>query len=504
MDTSIAFHHLESPFPEGFLWGGAIAACQCEGAWREGGKGPTVADVSRYKPGIDPSDYSAQHGITSDEIAQAMQTDDELMYPKRHGIDFYHRYREDIALFAEMGFKCLRVSIQWARIFPMGNEEEPNEAGLSFYEDMFKTMREHGIEPLVTLHHYDMPLYLSDHYQGWYDRRLVDLFARFVRVCFERYKGLVKYWITFNEIDSIFRHPYVTAGIVPDRFADANLEEVIYQAVHHQFVAAALATKELHEIDPDALMGCMITRTLTYPENCNPKNMLLSQRSNRENYFYSDVQARGAYPAFIFDYWDKHGIDVRFEQGDEEILRCYPADFVSFSYYMSLVDSVDADDREKVCGNLATGVKNPYLDVSEWGWQIDPDGLRYALVDMYDRYQKPLFIVENGLGARDVVEEDGSINDDYRIDYFRQHTRAIAEAIDDGVDVMGYTSWGCIDVVSTSTNQMSKRYGFVYVDLDDDGKGTYDRTKKKSFYWYRKVIETNGASLFLEDGGDER
>lgn len=482
-------------FPEGFMWGGAIAANQCEGAWNVDGKGMSVADCSTYKPYVDPKDYKAQHGITVVDIEKAMQSDDITLYPKRHGIDFYHRYKEDLDLFAEMGFKVLRVSIAWTRIFPTGLEAEPNEKGLAFYESLFTEMRKRNIEPLVTLHHYEMPLYLSNHYDGWYQRPVVDLFVKFCKVVFMHYRHLVKYWLTFNEIDSVFRHPFTTIGIVTERYPEEKQEEIIYQALHHQFVASSLATKYLRQIIPEAKMGCMITRTLTYPENCHPKNCMLALKDNRDNYFYSDVQVFGAYPAFVRKYWEKKGIEVHMEPGDEEILKCYTVDFVSFSYYMSMVSSIDAAKREKVNGNLSQGVKNPYLDVTEWNWQVDPLGLHYSLIDLYDRYRLPLFIVENGLGSKDKVEADGSIIDDYRIAYFRDHIQAIGDAIEDGVEVKGYTPWGCIDIVSMSTCQMSKRYGFIYVDLDDLGNGTYKRFRKKSFHWYKTVIASNGTDL---------
>lgn len=482
-------------FPEGFLWGGATAANQCEGAWNVDGKGLSVADCSKFKPDIDPKDYIAQHGITLQDIKEAMESEDTTLYGKRRGIDFYSRFREDLDLFAEMGFKVLRVSIAWTRVFPTGVEEQPNEKGLLYYEELFKEMRARNIEPLVTLHHYEMPLYLSDHYGGWYSREVIEMFVKFCKVVFNRYKHLVKYWLTFNEIDSIFRHPFTTAGIVTERYPKEKQEEIIYQALHHQFVASALATKYLHEIIPQAKMGCMVTRTLNYPENCHPKNCLLALKTNRENYFYSDVQVFGMYPRFIKEEWKAKGIFVKFNEEDEEILKSYPVDFVSFSYYMSLVSSIEAEKKEKVNGNVSTGVKNPYLDVTEWNWQVDPIGLEYSLVEMYDRYKKPLFIAENGIGAKDIVNDNGTVIDDYRIEYYRQHIEAIASAISDGVEVMGYTPWGCIDLVSMSTCQMSKRYGFIYVDADDYGNGTYTRIKKKSFYWYKKVIESNGVDL---------
>lgn len=483
-------------FPDNFLWGGAIAANQCEGAWNEDGKGMSVADVAMFKPNVDKKDYVSQWHIDMDDIRKARETDDVVYYPKRHGVDFYHHYEEDIALFAEMGFKTLRLSIAWTRLFPNGDEEKPNEKGLLFYENVFKCLRKHNIEPLVTLSHYEMPLYLVENYEGWASREVVDMFVKFATTCFERYKDLVKYWLTFNEIDSVFRHPFTTVGIVEDNYASKNeAEEAIYKALHHQLVASALVTKYAREIIPGAQIGCMVTKTLTYPETCNPEDIYLAMMDNRTNNLYTDVQVRGKYPLWIKKLWEDKGFEIPILEGDEEILAAHTVDFISFSYYMSMVQSIHAEKREKVGGNLTTGVKNPYLSTSEWGWQIDPKGLEISLIDLYDRYQKPLWIVENGLGYNDVVNEDGTIEDDYRINYFVDHFKAIGHAIENGVEVMGYTSWGCIDIVSASTSQMSKRYGFIYVDVDDYNKGTYKRLKKKSFDWYKKVIETNGEIL---------
>lgn len=483
-------------FPDNFLWGGAIAANQCEGAWNEDGKGMSVADVAMFKPNVDKKDYVSQWHIDMDDIRKARETDDVVYYPKRHGVDFYHHYEEDIALFAEMGFKTLRLSIAWTRLFPNGDEEKPNEKGLLFYENVFKCLRKHNIEPLVTLSHYEMPLYLVENYEGWASREVVDMFVKFATTCFERYKDLVKYWLTFNEIDSVFRHPFTTVGIVEDNYASKNeAEEAIYKALHHQLVASALVTKYAREIIPGAQIGCMVTKTLTYPETCNPEDIYLAMMDNRTNNLYTDVQVRGKYPLWIKKLWKDKGFEIPILEGDEEILAAHTVDFISFSYYMSMVQSIHAEKREKVGGNLTTGVKNPYLSTSEWGWQIDPKGLEISLIDLYDRYQKPLWIVENGLGYNDVVNEDGTIEDDYRINYFADHFKAIGHAIENGVEVMGYTSWGCIDIVSASTSQMSKRYGFIYVDVDDYNKGTYKRLKKKSFDWYKKVIETNGEIL---------
>ncbi|WP_077616109.1 glycoside hydrolase family 1 protein [Caenibacillus caldisaponilyticus] len=477
-------------FPEGFLWGGAISANQAEGAWNVGGKGLSTADVAVYRKHLKRDEYEKHYLITNEQIEEAMKDPTDKKYPKRRGIDFYHRYKEDLALFAEMGFKVLRTSIAWTRIFPRGDESEPNEEGLRFYENLFKEMRKHGIEPLVTLSHYEMPLYLVNEYGGWTNRKVVDFFVHYAKTVFSRYKELVKYWLTFNEIDSIIRHPFTSGGIVPERFE--HLEQAIFQALHHQFVASALAVKYCHEIIPDAKIGCMLTRLLTYPYSCHPEDVLLAQKDNQFNYFSSDVQVRGEYPKFMNRYFREKNIVIEKKVGDDEILKQHTVDFLSFSYYMSLVNSINAEQMDKVCGNIAGGVKNPYLETSEWGWQIDPVGLRIALNDLYDRYQIPLFVVENGLGATDKIEEDGSIQDDYRIDYLKKHIEQVYEAIQDGVEVMGYTSWGCIDIISASTSEMEKRYGFIYVDQDNDGNGTLKRIPKKSFYWYKEVISENG------------
>lgn len=485
-----------SKFPNGFMWGGAIAANQAEGAWNIDGKGISVADVAKYKPNIDKKDYVSQWHVTPEEMKEAMNTNDEIYYPKRRGIDFYHRYKDDIKLFAEMGFKTLRVSIAWTRIFPKGIEDIPNEKGLLFYEELFKELKKYNIEPLVTLSHYEMPLYLVENYRGWESRKVVDMFVKFSKVCLLRYKDLVKYWITFNEIDSVFRHPFTTVGILEENYkSKREAEEAIYQALHHQFVASSITTKYAHQIIPDSKIGCMITKTITYPETCNPVDVYLAQKDNRNNSFYSDVQVFGEYPKHILKYFEKNQINIKMLEGDLELLKQHTVDFISFSYYMSMVQSINADNREKVGGNLLTGVKNPYLETSDWGWQIDPVGLKISLIDLYDRYHLPLWIVENGIGAIDKIEDDGTIQDDYRIDYFRKHFEQISEAIEEGVECIGYTSWGCIDIISASTSQISKRYGFIYVDLDDLGNGTYNRIKKKSFYWYKKVIESNGNLL---------
>lgn len=480
-------------FPKDFLWGGAIAANQVEGGWNVDGKGLSVADIASYKPYVDNKDYAAHMGISTAIIEDAIADKTDKWYPKRRGIDFYHRYKEDLALFSELGFKTLRLSIAWTRLFPTGEEEHPNEKGIAFYLAVFKEMKRLGIKPIVTLSHYEMPLALSLKYNGWVNRRVIDDFVRFATVCFEAFGEYVEYWLTFNEIDSIHRHPFTTAGIVPDKCTPGKEEQEIYQALHHQFVASALVTKIAHEKNTNNKVGCMLTKLMTYPLTCAPIDVELTLKKNLENNFYTDVQVKGEYPKMIEAALKNRGITIKITSEERQILKENTVDFLSFSYYMSMSESGDPE-AERTPGNTVLGVKNPYLPSTDWGWQIDPKGLKIALIELYDRYNIPLMIVENGMGSVDIVE-NGAIHDPYRVDYFKAHFKQMKEAIDEGVDLIGYTSWAPIDLVSAGTSQMSKRYGFIYVDADDEGNGTYDRSKKDSFNWYQEVIATNGASL---------
>lgn len=465
-------------FPENFLWGGAVAANQCEGAYLEDGKGLSIQDVMPQGV-VGP----VTDGPTKDNLKQT-------------GTDFYHQYESDIRLLAGMGFKVFRTSIAWSRIFPGGDETEPNEAGLAFYDRVFDTCRSFGIEPLVTLSHYETPLHLARTYGGWKDRRLVDFYLRYCETVFRRYKNKVKYWITFNEINSVWHFPFMSAA-VPAAAKDLSEQEK-YQIAHHEFVVSAKATELLHSIIPDGKMGCMVLGTPNYPMTPNPDDIIAMMEKDRECLFFADVHARGAYPAYAKKKWERENIQIQMEPGDEEILK-NTVDFISFSYYMSKCVAAEPSKYQTGEGNLITGIKNPYLNQSEWGWQIDPQGLRYILNVLYDRYQKPLFVAENGLGATDELVPDGeggyTVEDDYRINYLNDHLVQIRKAIEDGVEVLGYTAWGCIDLISASRGQMRKRYGFVYVDRNDDGTGTLARYKKKSYDWYREVIATNGASL---------
>jgi 6-phospho-beta-glucosidase len=406
----------------------------------------------------------------------------------------YNRYKEDIALFGEMGFKTYRLSIAWTRIFPNGDETEPNEEGLKFYEDLFKECHKYGIEPLVTITHFDCPMHLIKEYGGWRNRKLVEFYERLCTVIFNRYKGLVKYWLTFNEINMILHAPFMGAGLYFEE--GENEEQVKYQSAHHELLSSAIATRIAHEVDPDNQVGCMLAAGGYYPYSCRPEDVWESRQKDRESYFFIDVQSRGEYPAYFLKDLERQGIEIAMEEGDAEILKANTVDFISFSYYSSRVATTDPELLEQTAGNIFASVKNPYLDASEWGWQIDPLGLRITMNDIYDRYQKPLFIVENGLGAVDVPDENGYVEDDYRIDYLAKHIQAMKDAVEiDGVDLLGYTTWGCIDLVSAGTGEMKKRYGFVYVDLDNEGNGTLNRSKKKSFDWYKQVIASNGEDL---------
>ncbi len=479
-------------FPEGFLWGGALAANQVEGAWDVEGRGPSVADIATYKPHVDPKEYAAHHVVSSESVRAALADPDVTWYPKRRGIDFYHRWREDLDLFAELGFRTLRVSISWSRLFPTGEEAEANPGGVRFYSELFAGMRERGIEPLVTLSHYEMPAALSLKYNGWEDRRVLGFFETYARACFEAFGEWVKLWLTFNEVDSIIRHPFTTAGILPDLSAD-GVEQAVYRGLHHQFLGSARAVQLARELVPGAQVGCMVTKLTTYPRTCRPDDVLATLEKNLENVSYSDVHVRGCYPPLIARRLANRGIEIPWQDGDAELLADGTVDFVSFSYYMTMTESVDPD-AERTPGNTVLGVKNPYLPSSEWGWQVDPVGLQTSLIELYDRYGLPLFIVENGIGARDELV-DGRISDPYRIDYFRAHIEQMSLAIEKGVELMGYTSWAPIDLISASTSQISKRYGFIYVDADDMGVGSYDRYRKDSFSWYQKVIASNGSDL---------
>lgn len=471
-------------FPKGFLWGGAIAANQTEGAYLEDGKGLTTVDLL-------PTGEKRWDIMIGD--LPSFQPLEGEFYPSHESIDFYHRYKEDIALFAEMGFKALRVSVSWARIFPNGDDHQPNEAGLKFYDNLFDELLKYDIEPVVTIAHFDVPVHLVKNYGSWRNRKLVSLFETYAVTLFKRYKDKVKYWMTFNEINMLLHLPFVGAGLVFNE--GDNKKQIQYQAAHHQLVASALAVKACHEISPGAKIGCMLAAGMTYPYSCNPEDVWDAMDKDRESFFFIDVQSRGEYPGYAKRFFKDHNIIVEMEEGDEELLKNHPVDYIGFSYYASRATSTDPEINNMTAGNVFGSIENPYLEKSEWGWTIDPKGFRITANQLYDRYQKPLFVVENGLGAVDQLTSDGKVNDDYRIEYMKKHVEEMSEAIKDGVEIIGYTSWGPIDIVSASSGEMKKRYGYIYVDKDNDGQGTLARSKKKSFDWYKKVIESNGEVL---------
>ena len=467
-------------FPKGFLWGGAVAANQCEGAWNVDGKGISTADCMT----------AGAHGVKreyTDGIVEGKY------YPNHGAIDFYHRYKEDIALFAEMGFKCFRTSINWTRIFPEGDESEPNEKGLQFYDDLFDECLKYGIEPVVTISHYETPYGLVKKYDSWRSRKMIDFYLNYCEAIFKRYKDKVKYWMTFNEINVMIFDPRTPTGIRIKEGEDFN--QVVYKAAHHILLASAKAVKLGHTINPDFKIGMMMLGQPFFAETCKPEDQLESMKSIDQHYYFSDVQVRGAYSNKAKKFLECNNVNVGLEAGDEKALSEGKVDYIGFSYYHSFVASSEAK-ADTTGGNVFLSTKNPYLKTSDWGWQIDPIGLRIEMNNLYERYQVPVFIVENGFGAVDTIDEKGEIVDDYRISYLRAHIIDIEKAIaEDGVECIGYTPWGCIDLVSMSTGEMKKRYGFIYVDRDNAGNGTLDRRRKKSFFWYKRVIETNGEYL---------
>ena len=486
-------------FPKDFLWGGATAANQFEGGYLDGGKLDSTADHltlgSRKSPRIFTDNF-----------------DTEKYYPSHMASDHYHHYKEDIALLAEMGFKIYRMSINWARIYPHGDDKYPNQEGIEFYRSLFTELKKHEIEPLVTISHYEMPYHLSKEYNGWANRKLIDFYLKYCETIFTEYKGLVKYWLTFNEINSAIldgnlffatgvynvENKNMGAGIIGDMEAikekNQKNKELQYQCLHHMLVASSKAVQLAKEISKEYKVGCMIAGICQYPYTCNPNDMLLAQKE-RQNIFYyaSDVQVRGFYPGYAKRFWKDNEFNLEITEEDVENLSKGCVDFYTFSYYST--GCVGESNSDRTEGNLIFGLSNPYLKASEWGWQIDPVGLRYFLNEIYDRYQIPMMVVENGLGQEDKLEADYSIHDDYRIEYLKAHIREMSEAIEDGVELIGYTPWGCIDLKAASTGEMKKRYGFIYVDVDDYGTGTYNRYRKDSFYWYKKVIESNGEEL---------
>ncbi|MBM6452438.1 6-phospho-beta-glucosidase [Lacticaseibacillus paracasei] len=474
-------------FPKGFLWGGAVAAHQFEGGWQAGCKGVSIADV-----------MTAGDNETKRRITDGVQSGEN--YPNHDAIDYYHRYHEDDQLFADLGLNCFRTSIAWTRIFPNGDEEQPNEAGLKFYDDVFDDLLSHQIEPVITLSHFEMPYHLVKKYGGWRSRKVIDFFVKFATVVFDRYKDKVKYWMTFNEINNQVGMMnewslFTNSGLLIK--PDEDKEAVMFQAAHYEAVASALAVQIGHRINPDFQIGCMVAMGPVYPATPNPNDVFKAERTMQTNYYLADVQVKGKYPAFLDRYFDRHAFNLDITLEDRDVLLAGKVDYIGFSYYASHVTEASQDEpTDFITMGHNREVKNSTLQRSDWGWEIDPVGLRYALNWFSDRYEVPLFIVENGFGAFDKINQDGHIQDDYRIDYLRQHINQMRLAVEvDGVKLMGYTPWGIIDLVSAGTGQMEKRYGVIYVDKDDQGKGTLARSKKASFDWFQKVIRSNGDDL---------
>lgn len=485
-------------FPKDFLWGGDISAAQCEGAWDEDGRVPVEMDYMTTGSAKKPRyvTYRTADGkigkkpvMITTKIPDGAKyaTLDGEKYINRTGIDFYHHYKEDLALFGEMGFKALNLTVSWARIYPHGSADGVNRAGVEFYRNVLTECRKNGMEPIVTLYKYDMPVYYTEEMGGWGNRRLIDEFVEFARVCFEEYRDLVKYWITFNEINMLLM---ISAN------SDHTEKQRLYTELHHQLVASAKTVVLAHEINDDFLVGSMNCGFVSYPLTCDPNDVLLNQKNVQEKFYYSaDVQARGAYPGYAKRIWKEYGVEPDITDEDRQVLKAGKVDYFAFSYYNTNCITSHSDVEDSVVGNISLGKRNPYLKASDWGWQIDPVGLRYFLNELYDRYQMPLMIVENGMGAHDTLESDGTVHDPYHIEFMREHIKSIGRAIDDGVDLLGYTMWSCIDLCAASTGEITKRYGFIYVDVDDEGNGSCRRYKKDSFYWYQRVIETNGKDL---------
>jgi 6-phospho-beta-glucosidase len=473
-----------SGFKNDFLWGGAVAANQCEGAWQEGGKGWSVADILQFRNDL-PLNKKYNEEDTTEHIREAMQ-DKEGFYPKRRGIDFYHTYKDDLKLLKGMGINSFRTSIAWTRIFPNGDEEIPNEQGLKFYDALIDEIITNEMEPVITVSHYEMPLNLTLKYTGWYSREVIDFFVRYCQVLFDRYGKKVKYWILVNQINLIVHESFNHLGIAEDKVD--NLLEAKYQGVHNEMVACAKATRYARENHPNLRIGMMFTDAISYPATCRPEDVFANYRRNQMEYFFGDVLLRGRYPGYAFRFFDDQGIHIEFGKDDEKILKT-TADFMAISYYLTRIADAESVKKKK------TAYDNPFIQTNAWGWGIDPIGLRTKLNMYWDRYHMPIMIAENGLGHFDEVEKDGSVHDDYRISYLRDHIKQMREAVLDGVDMFGYFPWGPIDIVSCTSSEMSKRYGFIYVDIDDYGQGSGKRSFKDSYFWYKKVVTSNGEDL---------
>ncbi|MEG0277078.1 MAG: family 1 glycosylhydrolase [Coprobacillus sp.] len=483
-------------FDKDFLWGGAISCSQADGGWQEGGKGTSTQDLRYLNPAWNRDEVEYKHHnipFSKAEFEQALQDQETTYYPNRRGIEFYHHYKEDIELFAKMGMKLFRTSICWSRIFPNGDDLQPNQEGIDYYKDMFKECKKHNIKVFATILHYDIPVNLVIKYGGWKNRKTIDFYCQYAEVLFKELGDLVDFWLPFNEFNAGRFAPWDGVCLIQDE--EENMNQSIFQCLHHQFIANARVVKMGHKLVPNSQIGGMIARFTTYPATCRPEDAMQSIHDDQySNWFYTDIMARGKYPQYMERYFDMFNIHIEMEADDQDILKEGIVDFLSFSYYFSQV-STNSQTWEKTAGNLIMANKNPYLETSEWGWQMDPIGLRVTLNQMYDRYELPLIVAENGLGTTDILEADGSVHDQYRIDYLKSHIEQMKEAIIDGVEVLGYTMWGIIDIISCGPLTIDKRYGVIYVDLDNGGHGTGKRYLKDSYYWYQKCIQSHGEEL---------
>ena len=470
---------IKDSFPKDFLWGVAISAKQAEGAKD---RAITVADLQDYNP----NDTSKVKGdLSKQEILDRLQHPDQYYFPKKQGINFYETYQEDIKLLTEMGIKCFRFSISWARIYPNGAEQEVSETGLQFYEHILDMLKERQIEPIVTLYHDDMPVDLALKYNGFMSKKVIDLYVEYATVVMKRFKDKETYWIPVNQIN-LTRVGLSSIGVIKDTVTD--LDKIKYQGVHHKFIACAKVKEIGVKINPSFKFGAMLADFLVNPMTCKPEDVSFATEKNQMTmYFYSDVQLRGKYPGYAIRYFKDNGIDIEMNQDELELIVRHTLDFLAISYYNSNV--VSADKNSMAIGDSQL---NPYLKANPWGWTINPLGLYDGFLRYWDRYEKPLMIAENGFGQIEELPENHIIQDDYRIDYIQEHIKAIQKAIQHGVEVFAYCAWSPIDMVSSGTSEMKKRYGFIYNDQDDFGNGTYQRYPKASFYWYQSLIKKNG------------
>ena len=481
-------------FSKNFLWGTSISAEQVEGGYDEGGKGLTQCDFAAAGSASDMRKvYFEKVDGTRGSMPQFSRLPDgakyklfdDLHYPNHIASDFYHHWEEDLALFHEMGFTTFNTTVAWSRIYPRGLEGGVNQEGIAFYRRVFERAKEYGMDPVITLYKYDEPVYFEETYGGWENREMIDEFVGFATTCFKEFKQYINKWLTFNEINILLE--FHTMG------NDSETLQTRVVQLHNQMVASARCVKAAHAIDPNLKVGCMIAGYCVYPLTCDPADVMLAEQAFQNHFCYTtDTMMRGAYPTFAPSFWQKNHLHVDITEQDQRDLAEGKCDFIAFSYYMSKVVTTHENSLKAFGAGTKSDVRNPYLKYSDWGWAIDPVGFRYFLHMLNDRYQKPIFDVENGLGAYDKIAADGHIHDDYRIHYLSAHIQPMKKAVEEGVRLFGYTTWGGLDLVSFTTGQMDKRYGMIYVDMNDKGEGDLHRVRKDSFYWYKKVIASNG------------